>query len=193
MLIFFTLPALAKNTILVLGDSISAAYGLNLQQGWVALLKQRLAEQHDDYQVINASVSGDTTSNGLLRLPQALATYQPSITIIELGGNDGLRGMPIQTIKQNLQKMISLAKTQGSKVLLLGLQLPPNYGPEYTQAFKQMYLDIAKTNNIVVVPLFLNKIDINQAFMQADGIHPNANAQNQLLENMWPSLKSLLK
>jgi acyl-CoA thioesterase-1 len=197
--IFFTLllallvfPAFAKNTILVLGDSISAGYGIDTKQGWVALLQERLTAQHYDYTVINASISGDTTSNGIARLPQALTQHQPSITIIELGGNDGLRGLPPSLIKQNLESLIAMAKQANSKILVLGLQIPPNYGPTYTTQFMKIFTDLKKDKNITVVPLFLNMVDTNRNLIQPDGIHPTAEAQPKLLDNMWDALKPLL-
>ncbi len=193
MLWLFTLPAFAENTILIIGDSISAAYGLNIDQGWVMLLKQRLQEKNYNYRVINASISGDTTSNGLARLPVALKQYQPVITIIELGGNDGLRGLSLDIIQKNLQQMIMLAKTAGSKVILLGVRLPPNYGPAYTQQFQQLYLTLAEKNKINVVPVFLRGVDENAALMQTDGIHPTATAQAMLLDNMWPVLRNMIR
>jgi acyl-CoA thioesterase I len=192
LLWFFTLPVFADNSILVIGDSISAGYGINLQQGWVSLLQQRLIQQKFIYHVINASVSGDTTSNGLARLPQALKHYHPQITIIELGGNDGLRGLQISTIRANLQRMIMLAKKSQSKVLLLGVRLPPNYGLLYTQRFQNMFTDLAAHHAISVVPFFLKNIDDNAALMQADGIHPTVAAQIIMLNNMWPSLQQML-
>src|SRR3990167_8185388 len=143
-----TLPAIAKNSILVVGDSLSAAYGMQERQGWVALLQQRLQENHSHYQVINASVSGDTTSNGLARLPAALLKHHPVITIIALGGNDGLRGVPLAVIEKNLDKMIEAALDANSKVLLLSVRLPLNYGPAYTDGFQKIFADLAAKNNI---------------------------------------------
>lgn len=192
-LCFITLPALAKNTILIVGDSISAGLGVDMRLNWAALLQKRLKENNYDYQVVNASITGDTTSNGLARLPAVLRQYQPQVTVIELGGNDGLRGLQIPQIKNNLQRMIFLAQQSGSKVLILGLRLPPNYGMQYDQQFKQIFLDFAKRHDINVVPLFLNRIDDHPELMQPDGIHPVADAQVLLLDNVWPELKKLLK
>lgn len=176
-----------------MGDSISAGYGIEANQGWVSLLSKRLETLNYPYQVINASISGDTTSNGLTRLPQALAAHHPAITILELGGNDGLRGIPIQVIKKNLQRMITLIIAANSKLILLGFRLPPNYGPDYTQQFQTIYLDLGKENNVPVIANFLKQVDDNPALMQDDGIHPKTAAQTQLLENIWPTLKPLLQ
>lgn len=187
-----TFPVFAKSTILIIGDSLSAGYGVDVSQAWVALLQNRLKDEKYDYQVINASVSGNTTSNGLALLPKALDEYHPYITIIELGGNDGLRGLQVSVIKRNLQKMIILSKQAKSKVLLISLRLPPNYGEAYIQQFQKMFADIAKENNVYMVPLFLKGIDENPALMSADGIHPTQQAQVMMLNNVWPELKKLL-
>jgi acyl-CoA thioesterase-1 len=193
LLCLFTLPVFAKNSILIIGDSLSAAHGIDSNLGWVALLKNRLKENNYNYDVINASISGDTTSQGLARLPNALQQFKPSVTIIELGGNDGLRGLPIATIENNLRQMISLIKKSGSHVLLLGVRLPPNYGMTYTNQFHKMFADLAKQNQISVVPLFLGHIDKDNNLMQADKIHPTVKAQSMMLNNVWPTLILLLK
>lgn len=187
-----TLPAMAKNSILVVGDSLSAAYGMQESEGWVALLRQRLQENHSHYQVINASVSGDTTSNGLARLPAALDKYHPVITIIALGGNDGLRGLPSPLIEKNLTKMVALAKVADSQVLLLGVRLPSNYGPAYTNAFQQIFIDVGEKEGISIVPMMLKNVGENRELFQKDGIHPTAAAQLKILDNVWPALKPLL-
>jgi acyl-CoA thioesterase-1 len=188
----FTLPALAEKTILIVGDSLSAAYGIDIQQGWVNLLKERLEEEHYEYRVINASISGDTTSNGLARLPAALKQYQPAITIIELGANDGLRGLQISVIKNNILRMIALAQEAESKVLVLGMRLPPNYGPAYTQQFHQLFTDLANQDDIHLVPIFLQGIEDNKSLFQADNLHPTAEAQGIMLDNVWVVLKGML-
>ncbi len=172
---------------------MSAGYGIEQQLGWVKLLEAKLQAEHFDYKVVNASISGDTTSNGLSRLPPLLAKYKPSITIIELGGNDGLRGLNLENIKNNLQSIIQLAKDASSDVLLIGIRLPPNFGSKYTQTFNENYLILAKENNIQVVPFLLKGIDENTTLMQSDGIHPRAEAQAMILNNLWPTLKGLLK
>lgn len=183
---------LGQNTILIVGDSISAGYGIDVNQGWVALLKQKLQENNYHYQVINDSISGDTTSNGLHRLPEALLAYHPMITIIELGGNDGLRGLPINVIAANINEMISISLNNKSKVLVLGVRIPPNYGEVYVQHFQQIYLDLKKQKNIRVVPAFLRGVDDKPELMQSDGIHPAQIAQPILLKNAWDELQPML-
>ena len=189
---FYTLPALAENTILIMGDSLSAAYGMDVQSGWVSLLKDRLKQHNLDYRVINSSISGDTTSNGLARLPKELAAYKPSVTIIELGGNDGMRGIPISTIQKNLQKMITLVQLSNSKVIIVGLRLPPNYGEQYTTEFKLIFHTLATLNKISLVPLFLNNVDENTHLFQSDRMHPTSEAQPIMLDNVWTVLAPLL-
>ena len=191
LLLMLAQPAFA-GTLLVVGDSISAGFGLDTQQGWVDLLDERLKQQDIDLEVVNASISGDTSSGGLARLPALLAEHQPSLVIIELGGNDGLRGQPTEQLQQNLAAMITGARKQGARVLLLGMQLPPNYGARYTSAFAQVFSDVASTEKVALVGFFLEGVGGQPALMQADGIHPNAKAQPQLLENVWPTLKPLL-
>lgn len=193
MLLFFTLPVLAENTILIVGDSLSAGYGLQPGEGWVTLLEKRLAKEGYAYRVVNSSISGDTTSNGLARLPGLLKQYQPQITIIELGGNDGLRGLQLLVIRRNLQGMVALAIKAGSKVLLLGVQLPPNYGEDYVSQFQSLYAELADKNTIALVANFLHGIDDNKNLMASDGIHPLAAAQPLILGNVWPTLHGLLK
>ncbi|VVC77143.1 Esterase TesA [Aquicella siphonis] len=183
---------LAENTILILGDSLSSGYGIEPGKNWVALLKQRLTDRHYPYQVINASISGDTTSDGLSRLPGLLKQYHPAVTIIEMGGNDGLRGLQITVIKSNLLKLIQLAVQAKSQVLLLGVRMPPNYGHVYTQGFNDIFSGLAKDNSIHVIPEFLKGVDEDPNLMQPDGIHPNALAQAILLDNVWPVLVKLL-
>lgn len=192
ILFLFTLPLFAENTILILGDSLSASYDMDPQLSWVALLKKRIAEYNLGYQVINLSVTGSTTSDGLAELPKALDQYHPQITIIELGGNDGLRGLPLVVIKKNLQDLITLSKNNQSKVLLVGVRLPPNYGESYTQQFQQIFIDLSKENKISVVPLLLKGADDNPALMNADRIHPTAQAETILLDNVWEKLKDMM-
>ena len=178
--------------ILVFGDSISAGYGLPLEQGWVELLRTRLKVQGYGYQVVNASVSGETTAGGLARLPRALELHHPSIVILELGGNDGLRGLPIAQMRTNLTQMTTLSTAAGAKVLLLGMRMPPNYGPEYTKQFAMVFSDLATEKKISLVPFLLTDIALSPALLQADDIHPNAQGQPILLDNVWPTLKPLL-
>jgi len=180
--------------ILVFGDSISAGYGLaRVEQGWVALLQTRLKEQEYGYQVVNASVSGETTAGGLARLPRALMLHQPKIVILELGGNDGLRALPIAQMRANLVRMIDLSAAAGAQVLLLGMRMPPNYGPDFTEQFRLCYTEVARDKKLPLVPFLLNDIALSPNLMQADGIHPNELGQPQLLANVWPSLKPLLR
>ena len=183
-----------QKILLILGDSLSAGYGFNSKQSWVTLLERRLEDMQSEYQVINASISGDTTGNGLARLPHALDTYHPHIVIIALGGNDGLRGLPVDTIRNNLAYMITLSHRHGARVLLIGVRLPPNYGPTYTQQFSALYQQLAKTYQVPLIPKLLKGIagTKGNGLMQVDGIHPTEKAQTQLLENIWPKLKEML-
>ncbi|MBP5099743.1 MULTISPECIES: arylesterase [Pseudomonas] len=182
----------AAGTVLIVGDSISAAFGLDTRQGWVALLEKRLKDQGFTDRVVNASVSGDTSAGGQARLPALLAEHKPEVVILELGGNDGLRGQPPRQLQQNLASMIDSSQAQGAKVLLLGMQLPPNYGVRYTQAFSQVYSQLASEKKVALVPFFLDGVGGHPELMQADGLHPAAAAQGKLLENVWPTLKPLL-
>ena len=179
--------------ILVFGDSISAGYGLaHVEQGWVALLQTRLKDQEYGYQVVNASVSGETTAGGLARLPRALTLHRPKLVILELGGNDGLRALPIAQMCANLEHMADLAAAAGAHVLLLGMRIPPNYGPDYTEQFRSCYSDVARDKKLPLVPFLLNDIALSPNLMQADGIHPNELGQPKLLANVWPALQPLL-
>ncbi|AZC32571.1 arylesterase [Pseudomonas chlororaphis] len=182
----------AAGTVLIVGDSISAAFGLDTRQGWVALLEQRLKSEGFNDKVVNASISGDTSAGGQARLPALLAEHKPELVILELGGNDGLRGQLPTQLQQNLASMIDSSKASGAKVLLLGMQLPPNYGVRYTQAFAEVYSKLANEKNVALVPFFLEGVGGNPELMQADGIHPAVAAQGKLLENVWPTLKPLL-
>jgi acyl-CoA thioesterase-1 len=180
--------------ILVFGDSISAGYGLaHVEQGWVELLKTRLKDEGYGYQVVNASVSGETTAGGLARLPRALDIHHPKIAVIELGGNDGLRALPIPQMRANLAKMIDLASAAGAKILLLGMRMPPNYGLQFTEQFRATFSDIAREKKAALVPFLLNDIALSPNLMQDDDIHPNALGQPKLLENVWPALQPLLR
>lgn len=181
-------------SILVVGDSISAAYGLEIRQGWVSLLADRLQRQAPGHhQVINASVSGETTQGGLTRLPALLAKHKPDIVVIELGGNDGLRGQPPALMRGNLEAMVRLTQQAGAKPLLLGMRIPPNYGKAYTRAFEQVFRDVAAARQAALLPFLLEGVGGVPALMQADGIHPNAKAQLTLLDNAWPVLQQALK
>jgi acyl-CoA thioesterase-1 len=179
--------------ILVFGDSISAGYGLaRVELGWVELLKTRLNAQGYGYQVVNASVSGETTAGGLARLPRALELHHPKIVILELGGNDGLRALPIPQMRDNLTQIIELASAAGAKVLVLGMRMPPNYGQQYTDQFAMVFSDLARDKKIPLVPFLLTDIALSPTLLQGDDIHPNAAGQPVLLENVWPALKPLL-
>lgn len=183
-------------TLLVLGDSLSAEYGLKLGTGWVALLEQRLQTRKISARVVNASISGDTTSGGLSRLPALLAQHHPSHLIIELGGNDALRGLPLELTRDNLTRMTRAGQQAGAKVLLLGMQMPPNYGRDYGERFAAMFAEVAKANQAALVPFLLKGVaDTSDSLrlFQADRIHPTAEAHPQLLDNVWPELQKLLK
>jgi len=179
--------------VLVFGDSLSAAYGLRTDQGWVAQLQQRLARQGYGYRVVNASVTGETTSGGRGRIERALAQHQPSIVLLELGGNDALRGLPVRETQANLKSMIDAARRAGSKVLLLGIRIPPNYGAAYANSVDAMYVTLAAQTKVPLVPFILEGFALDARYMQADGIHPNAAGQPKVLENVWPSLSPLLE
>jgi acyl-CoA thioesterase-1 len=181
----------AEKSILVLGDSLSAAYGIAQARGWVALLEERLKREQLDYSVVNASVSGDTTSGGLARLDSALKKHQPRIVVVELGGNDGLRGLPVQQMRANLGRIIEQSQQAGARVVLVGMKMPPNYGPDYTQAFESVYGELAKRYKTALVPFLLQ--DLDEAQFQPDRIHPTAEAQPLMLERVWKVLRPLLK
>lgn len=185
--------AASERTLLVFGDSLSAAYGLRTDQGWVALLQQRLRAQGYGYRVVNASVSGETTDGGRNRLARALSQHRPALVILELGANDGLRGLPVKDTRANLAQMIGVIRKAGAKQLLVAIQLPPNYGPQYAGAFAAMYGTLAKEQNVPVVPFLLEGFALDSRLMQADGLHPNAQGQPRALENVWTFLKPLLR
>jgi len=179
-------------TALVVGDSISAAFGLETSQGWVHLLQQRLNDGEHDYRVVNASISGDTSAGGLARLPALLSEHEPDIVIIELGGNDGLRGQPPAQLKRNLAAMAEQAQQAGAKVLLLGMRMPPNLGQRYTSAFADAFDSLAAEKDLPYVPFLLEGVGGVQGMMQADRVHPTAQAQELMLDNVWPVLEPLL-
>lgn len=179
-------------SILILGDSLSAEYGITRGTGWVALLNKQLKQEKKNVAVINASISGETTAGGLNRLNNLLKFHQPHIVIIELGANDGLRGLPIQTAESNLKQIIQQSQKSGAKVLLLGMRIPPNYGQDYTQKFFNMYGKLAQAENVALIPFFLAKVADKVELFQTDRIHPNEKAQPILLENIWGELKKLL-
>ena len=177
---------------LVVGDSISAAFGLDTAQGWVALLQKRLDQQGRSIHVVNASISGDTSAGGLARLPALLAEHRPALVMIELGGNDGLRGTPLTQLQQNLASMITASQASGAQVMLLGMRLPPNYGKRYTEGFAGVYEQLAASHQVPLLPFFLEGVGGVPGLMQADGIHPTADAQPRLLDNLWPLLEARL-
>lgn len=179
--------------ILVLGDSLSSAFGLSDRQGWVALLQQRLTELGHPHEVINASVSGDTTINALARLEHALGEHDPAIVIVEIGGNDGLRAQPVAVVRQNLRGILQNIREHGAKIVLAGIRLPPNYGPSYVGEFERMYPDLAEEFQAALVPFFMRGVATDADLMQPDGVHPNARAQPILLDNVWPVLEPLLQ
>jgi acyl-CoA thioesterase-1 len=183
----------ASPTILVLGDSLSAGYGIDVRDGWVALLGQRLRQQGYPQTVVNASISGDTTAGGRARLPEALRRHHPQVVIVELGGNDGLRGLSLAQTRVNLDAIIKMARSAGARVLLVGTYLPPNYGPEYTRKFHAIYNELAQAHRLPLVPFLLAGVALTPGLMQADGLHPRAAAQTRLLDNVWPYLEPLLK
>ena len=184
--------AQAPRTVLVMGDSLSAAYGLSPEQGWVALLAKRLEEQKPGWRVVNASVSGETTGGGVARFPRALEEHAPDIVILELGANDALRGLPLEPAQANLQRMIDAAKAANAKVLLTGIEIPPNYGPDYADAFRTMFATLASDNGTAFLPFLLEPIAADLSQFQADTIHPTADAQPKVLDHVWPVLGTLL-
>ncbi len=191
--LLWAVSALANaNTILVMGDSLSAGYGFDLQDGWVQKLRTQLEQTHPSYQVINASVSGETTTGGRARLSKLLQTHQPSIAIIELGGNDGLRGQPLNIVRDNLRDMIEQSQQANAQVVLVGMQIPPNYGARYTQAFSELFAELAEEHETALVPFLLDGVALDKSLMQNDSIHPTAEAQPRILDNVWPVLEPLL-
>jgi acyl-CoA thioesterase-1 len=205
LLVLFLLPAVAcpgppdtaerplnGPTLLVLGDSLSAAYGLPLDRGWVSLLQARLATRGFPYRVVNAAISGDTVAGGLSRLPPLLHEHQPEIVVIELGANDGLRGFGPQTIRTGLVRLVDLAQSAGAEVLVAGVRLPPNYGPAYNGRFQRMYAEVAEETGAALVPRLLADVAEVPELMQSDGLHPTEDAQPLILDNLWPVLEPLL-
>ena len=182
----------AESSLLVLGDSISAAYGIPVEEGWVALLDEHLNQDGVSYTVVNASISGETSGGGLARLPALLDKYQPDIVIIELGANDGLRGFPIDSLRENLLNMVGQSLSRGARVLLVGMHIPPNYGKKYTEAFHQSYIRVAREESVALVPFLMDGVAGREGMMQADGLHPSAAAQLTLLQNILPTLQALL-
>jgi acyl-CoA thioesterase-1 len=186
-------PAIGSaQSILVLGDSLSAAYGMPVDQGWVALLRQRIEQQAVGFDVVNASISGETTQGGITRLPALLERHQPRILVLELGANDGLRGTPLPVIRQNLARLITLGQNAGARVLLVGIRLPPNYGPRYSEGFHAIFAELSESQQVSRVPFLMEGVALDRGLMQSDGLHPNADAQRRLLDNVWPYLAPML-
>jgi len=183
----------ASKTLLVLGDSISAEYGLPRETGWVSLLQKRVTDDKLAVNVVNASISGETTAGGLTRLPALLQQHKPALLIIELGGNDGLRGLSLAATQANLREMIKAADRIGARVLLLGMRVPPNYGPDYSKRFAAMYQGLARERNVKLVPFLFAGLEDTERFFQQDRIHPNQRAQPVMLDTVWPILRPLLK
>ncbi len=179
--------------ILVYGDSLSAGYGIRVEQGWVALLGRKLAQEGYVFRVVNASASGETTAGGAARLAHTLDTLHPRILILELGGNDGLRGLPIAGMRANLERMLVLARDRGVRVLMLGIRIPPNYGERYTREFQQPFADLTRKYGVALVPFLLEGVALTPGLMQADGIHPNEQGQPVLLDNVWQQLAPMLR
>ena len=177
-----------RQTVLILGDSISAAYGMSVEQGWVALFKGQIAVEYPNIDLVNASISGETTGGGLRRLPQLLASHKPQLVVVELGPNDGLRGFPVKTLRGNLSKITNLAQQAGARVVLVQMEIPPNYGSKYTLAFHHSYGLVAKDTDSSLSPFLLDGVAGHPRLMQSDGIHPTAAAQPRMLENILPLL-----
>lgn len=182
----------AQRTVLVMGDSLSAAYGLAADQGWVALLERRLQETSPGWRVVNASISGETTAGGAARIDAALKEHRPALVAIELGANDGLRGLPLEHTRANLERMVTAAKATGAEVLLIGIRMPPNYGPDYSAGYDALYRDLAKAQNTAVLPFLLEPLGTDRAAFQADNLHPTADAQPKLLDHVWTVLSPML-
>jgi acyl-CoA thioesterase-1 len=182
-----------KPVILIVGDSLSAGYGMDVGSTWVALLERRLAEQGYGHRVVNASISGETTGGARARLPRALEVQRPQIVVLELGGNDALRGLPLKQIRSNFEFLIERSKAAGAKVILVGMRIPPNYGATYANGFHALYEQLAQKHGVAHVDFFLEGVALDDALMQSDGIHPSAQAQAKLLDNVWPTLRATLK
>ncbi len=184
--------ALAAGVLLVFGDSLSSAYGISQKEGWVTLLQERLSRNGMDYTVVNQSIPGETTSGGATRIKATLAQTKPAVTIIALGGNDGLRGLPVGQMRDNLAQMVRAAQGAGSKVLLVGMKMPPNYGAAYTREFETAFADLAKQRRVALVPYMLDGMDARRELFQPDNIHPVAQAQPMVLDTVWKRLRPLL-
>lgn len=201
LLLALALPAIMAHaaqptpvhTVLVMGDSLSAAYGLTPAQGWVALTDTRLKARHPGWRVANASVSGETTAGGASRIAGELARHKPAVVVIELGANDGLRGLPLAQTRSNLERMIVASKQAGARVLLVGMRMPPNFGPQYTQGFERNFSELAKLHDTALLPFLLEPIATQRSAFQSDNLHPVAEAQPKLRDHVWPALLPLLR
>lgn len=182
-----------QTNILVIGDSLSAEYGITRDSGWVNILRQRLAKDYPAYRAINASISGDTTSGGAARAPAAIDRHKPAILILELGGNDALRGLSLAEAEKNLSGIVQKAQQSGARTLLVGMMIPPNFGRKYADAFKAMFVSVSEKHQTELVPFFFEGLALNDTYFLPDGIHPNENAQQKLFENIWPTLEPMLK
>ena len=185
--------AAPQRAVLVMGDSLSAAYGLSAAQGWVSLTAQKIAKEKPGWRVVNASISGETSAGGAARIGAELKRQKPSVVVIELGANDGLRGLPLSQTRANLARMIAAAKAANAKVLLIGMRLPPNYGPDYTRQFEQLFRDLSRQQKTAYLPFLLQPIAMDDSAFQADRLHPVASAQPKLRDHVWPALAPLLK
>ena len=188
-----TAAAAPAKTVLVLGDSLSAAHNIAAAQGWVHLLEVRLADMEPGWTAINASISGETSLSGRNRLPALLEKYHPGVLVLELGANDGLRGLPLPALRENLAAMIDAAQKSGARVLLLGIELPVNYGPQYRDGLRAVYADLARDKHAALVPFLLEGVALNPALMQDDGLHPTAAGEPKVLDNVWSALRPLLQ
>ncbi len=184
---------ICAGTIVVVGDSLSSGYGVEVEQSWVALLDDHLDSEGYGYRVINASIAGDTSAGGRARLPRLLAAHDPQVVVIELGGNDGLRALPIERMRENLASMIESSQQHGAHVILTGIQIPPNYGPAYTQAFAAVYPELASAYDIPLVDFLLDGVALEEGLMQADRIHPNAEGHVVMFKNVWSVLSGVLE
>jgi acyl-CoA thioesterase-1 len=192
LLVSFCAHSTDVPTVLVFGDSLSAGYGIDVDQSWTALLQARLEDEGYEYRVVNASISGDTTEGGAARIGRALETFSPALVILELGGNDGLRGIPPDRMKGNLERIVKASKDNGSRVVMLGIRIPSNYGTRYIEVFDKTYREVAAEMDVPWIEFFMDGVALNDELMQADGIHPNAAAQPILLDNAWPIISEAL-
>jgi acyl-CoA thioesterase I len=193
LLVALAAAGAGRPTVLVFGDSLSSGYGIDVDQSWTALLQERLEHQGYEHRVVNASISGETTEGGAARIGGALERFDPELVVLELGGNDGLRGFPPERIKANLRSVIESSQASGAAVVLLGIRIPPNYGPRYTRSFENVYRELADELGVPWIEFFMDGVAMDDDLMQDDGIHPNAEAQSVLLDNAWPVIREALE